>query len=174
MSGLDLTSRGAPQNTALRASLNGADLGETAVVDGAADVTVTLPADLASGEVVLTLTAPVSGTVVHVPLTVEAAVQPVATTTRLAALLPVHLNGLLPTTLIATVRQEDGARAEGVVVFREGEKVVATVEVKGGVATHRLGRLSRGVHAYTASFEPADPAVAAPSTSDTARVWVLF
>ncbi len=143
-------------------------------MDGAADVTVTLPADLASGEVVLTLTAPVSGTVVHVPLTVEAAVQPVATTTRLAALLPVHLNGLLPTTLIATVRQEDGARAEGVVVFREGEKVVATVEVKGGVATHRLGRLSRGVHAYTASFEPADPAVAAPSTSDTARVWVLF
>ena len=63
---------------------------------------------------------------------------------------------------------------EGVVVFREGEKVVATVEVKGGVATHRLGRLSRGVHAYTASFQPADPAVAAPSTSDTARVWVLF
>ena len=173
VSGLDLTSRGAPQNTAVRASLDGTDLGETAVVDGAADVTVTLPADLASGEVVLTLTAPVSGTVVQVPLTVEAAVQPVATTTRLAALLPVHLNGLLPTTLIATVRQEDGARAEGVVVFREGEKVVATVEVKGGVATHRLGRLSRGMHAYTASFEPADPAVA-ESTSGTARVWVLF
>jgi len=79
----------------------------------------------------------------------------------------------VPSTLVATVRQSEGT-AEGVVVFREGDAVVATVPVRRGIATHTLGRLSLGIHAYTATFEPDDPAVASGSTSGTTQVRVLF
>ncbi len=178
VSGLDMTSRGAPQNTTLKVALGGTAgtaLGEVPVTAGAATVTVTLPAGTPAGAASLTLTAPASGTVVHVPVTVEKTAPPaVATTTRLAAILPIHINRLLPSTLVATVRQADGVRAEGSVVFREGTKVIATVPVRRGVASFTLGRLSLGVHTYTATFEPADPTVAVGSTSDAVRVRALF
>jgi 5'-nucleotidase len=98
-------------------------------------VTVTVPADLPAGTAELTLTSPASGTVVHVPFEVEASVPLVETTTRLTAILPIHINRLVPSTLVATVRQGDGARPDGSVVFREGDTVVATVKVRYGVAT---------------------------------------
>jgi hypothetical protein len=108
-------------------------------------VTVTVPADLPAGTAELTLTSPASGTVVHVPFEVEASVPLVETTTRLTAILPIHINRLVPSTLVATVRQGDGARPDGSVVFREGDTVVATVKVRYGVAT--FTRPPHGGHA---------------------------
>ena len=90
------------------------------------------------------------------------------------ATVAVHINRILPSTLVANVQQQGGARPEGVVVFREGEKVIATVPVTRGVATHRLGRLGLGTHTYTATFEPADTTVASGSTSAPVRVRALF
>ncbi|WP_431800757.1 ExeM/NucH family extracellular endonuclease [Microbacterium sp. bgisy203] len=171
---LDMTSRGAPQNTSLQVSLGDTALGEVPVTAGAATVTVTLPAGLPAGAATLTLTAPASGTVVQVPLEVEAAVPAVTTTTRLIALPPVHINRLLPATLLATVQQSDGARAQGVVEFREGDRLVATVPVRRGIAAYTLGRLDRGTHAYTATFVPADSDLVSASSSDPVRVRVLF
>jgi 5'-nucleotidase len=175
VAGLNMTSRGAPENTTLRVTLGEADLGEVAVTGGAAAVAVTIPADTPAGRATLTLTAPDSGTVVSVPVTVEAdpEPEPQVTTTDLVALLPVHLNRLLPTTLIAFVDQAEGA-AEGVVEFREGDEVVATATVRRGIASHTLGKLSRGTHRYTAVFTPADPAVSSGSTSGSVRVLVLL
>lgn len=172
--GLNLTSRGAPENTTLQVALGDTALGEVPVAAGAATVTVTLPAGTPAGAATLTLTAPASGTVVRVPIEVEQAVVAAATTTRLVAILPVHINRILPSTLVATVRQDDGARPDGVVVFREGDTVIATVPVQRGIATHRLGRLGLGVHTYTATFEPADTTVATGSTSGPVRVRALF
>jgi len=173
VAGLNLTSRGAPENTSLQVSLGGIDLGEVAVTGGAAQVSVTVPAGTPAGAATLTLTAPASGTVVEVAITVEQSVQPAATSTNLYALLPVHINRLLPTTLVATVRQDKGT-PDGVVVFREGDKVVAKVAVKYGIATYRLGTLSRGTHTYTATFEPNDATVAKSSKSSAVKVRSLF
>lgn len=174
VAGLDMTSRGAPQNTSLQIALGDRALGEVPVSAGAASVTVTVPADLPAGTAELTLTSPASGTVVHVPFEVEASVPLVETTTRLTAILPIHINRLVPSTLVATVRQGDGARPDGSVVFREGDTVVATVKVRYGVATFTLGRLTAGMHSYTATFVPADSSAIAGSTSDPTRVRVLF
>ncbi|WP_236081085.1 hypothetical protein [Microbacterium oleivorans] len=52
--------------------------------------------------------------------------------------------------------------------------MIATVEVRRGFATTTLGRLSRGTHAYTATFVPKDPKVAEGSVSNRASVRVLF
>ncbi|WP_336631149.1 MULTISPECIES: 5'-nucleotidase C-terminal domain-containing protein, partial [unclassified Microbacterium] len=174
VAGLNMTSRGAPENTMLQVALEGTVLAEVPVTSGTAGVTVTLPEGTPAGPATLTLTAPASGTVVSVTLEVAPATVPSATTTRLAAVLPLHLNRILPSTLVASVRQEDGGAPDGVVVFREGDRVVATVAVRRGIAAHTLGRLSLGSHTYTATFEPADPDVAETSTSGTVRVRALF
>lgn len=174
VAGLNLTSQGSPANTELTVALGEQTLGTVPVTDGAASVSVALPADTAAGAATLTLTAAPSGTVVRVPLTVEAPAEPAAsTTTSLIALPPVQINGLLHATLFAYVTQ-DGGRPDGIVEFREGSTVVASVEVKRGVATARLPRLSKGSHVYTATFVPADPAAAAGSQSSPVRVRVLF
>lgn len=173
VSGLNMTSRGAPENTRLQVTAGDAALGEAVVDAGSATVAVTVPADAAAGPLELTLTAAESGTVVSVTVDVEAAQQAQATTTSLVALLPVHLNRLLPTTLVAHVAQAEGT-PQGVVEFREGGTVVATVPVRRGLAAYTLGKLTRGTHHYTAVFVPADPAVSVGSTSKSVRVLVLF
>lgn len=175
VAGLDLTSQGAPQNTTLAVTISGAALGSVPVTDGAATVSVTLPAGTPAGAAALTLTAAPSGTVVTVPLTVEAAQVKAETRTRLWAILPVHINKLLPTTLVAAVTQ-DGGRPRGVVEFREGGAdgtLIGTATVKSGTATLRLGTLSRGVHRYTAVFVPSDPDTVAGSSSRSVSVRVL-
>ncbi|WP_292878607.1 ExeM/NucH family extracellular endonuclease [Microbacterium sp.] len=98
------------------------------------------------------------------------------TTTSLVALLPFHINGLLPSTLVAAVGS-GGAGATGTVEFHEGGAtgpVVGTAPVKNGLATLTLGRLSRGTHTYTAVFVPANPADVAGSHSGRATVLVLL
>ena len=173
VAGLDLTSQGSPANTALTVSVGDTVLAEVPVAAGAASVEVTLPGEL-SGTVTLTLTAAPSGTVVTVPLTVEAPQAPAVTsTTQLVAIPPLHINRFLPATLAAYVSLSEG-RADGVVEFREGERVVGTAEVRRGFATLTLGRLSTGKHSYTATFVPDDPQSVTGSTSRPVTVRVLF
>nr|WP_194425498.1 ExeM/NucH family extracellular endonuclease [Microbacterium aquimaris] len=275
VAGINLTSRGAPENTTLTASLGDVELGTFPVSAGAATVSVTLPGDLAAGVTALTLVAAESGTTVTVPLTVEESETASATTlelnrtsaaygsntrvrataqvtsdgaavrggtveflvgdevvataelgrsgtaradlplpgdrgtgqyqvtarftgsddvagstsaavtftvtqattsTTLLPLLPIHVNGLLPTRLVAIVGISGGS-AQGVVEFHEGGAdgtVIATVDVKGGTASHTLGKLSRGTHSYTAVFVPASPTDVAGSQSRQVSVRVLF
>jgi 5'-nucleotidase len=78
VSGLNLTSRGAPQNTTAEVMLDGATLGELPVTDGAISGSVTIPASTAPGSYTLEITVAPSGTVVRLPLTVEEAPQPPA------------------------------------------------------------------------------------------------
>ncbi|MCR2826902.1 ExeM/NucH family extracellular endonuclease, partial [Microbacterium sp. zg.Y909] len=166
LAGLNLTSRGAPENTTLSVALGDTVLGEVPVTAGAATVSVTLPAGVAAGAAALTLTAQPSGTVVTVPIEVAAStVEKAQTSTRLVALLPVHINRFLPTTLVAYV-QQSGARADGTVEFREGGPdgaVIGTAPVRGGLASLRLGTLTRGSHSYTAVFVPRDAETVAGS-----------
>ena len=270
VSGLNLTSRGAPANTNLVASLGDTVLGSFAVTDGAATVTVTLPADAPVGAAQLVLSADPSGTRVTVPLTIEAGTAASTTTltlgqtsfvagapgtvkatatvtsdaaasgtvefvvdgtvvatatvgggsasaqlalpgslttgthqviarylgsdtvsasesasvavtvkaatsrTTLLPVLPVQINGLLHSTLFAFVALDNGQAAKGTVEFREGSRVVATVQVRGGAVSTTLPKLSRGSHTFTAVFVPSDPTTVTGSTSSRARVLVLF
>lgn len=270
LGGLNLTSRGAPENTSVVASIGGIELGAFPVSGGAATVTVTVPADTPVGAAQLLLSAPRSGTVVTVPLTIEQGTAASTTTlslprtdfiagargsvtatatvaadatvsgtiefvvdgavlasapvlgggatarldlpgtlgvgthqvvarylgsdtvsasesaavvitvkaatsrTTLLPVLPVQINGLLHSTLFAFVTLDSQHSASGKVEFREGTRVVATVEVRGGVASTTLPKLSRGSHSFTAVFVPSDPAATIGSTSSRASVLVLF
>ncbi|MCR2792838.1 ExeM/NucH family extracellular endonuclease [Microbacterium sp. zg.Y625] len=173
VAGLNLTSRGAPENTTLSVALGDTVLGEVPVT---ATVSVTLPAGVAAGAAALTLTAQPSGTVVTVPIEVAAtAVEKAQTTTRMVPLLPVHINRLLPTTLVAYV-QQSGARPDGTVEFREGGAdgaLIGTAPVRSGLASLRLGTLTRGIHSYTAVFVPRDAETVAGSQSTPVKVRVI-
>lgn len=74
VSGLDLTSLGAPENTRMAVAVIGNgqtiehDLGEVAVTGGGAHVSVNLPTDLPTGPAVIRLQALPSGTVASLPL----------------------------------------------------------------------------------------------------------
>ncbi len=81
VSGLDLTSLGAPQNTSATLTLvpagqpdaEGVDLGETAVSGGTAEIAAVVPAGTAAGGYTLRVSVAPSGTVALLPVTVEAA-----------------------------------------------------------------------------------------------------
>lgn len=77
VSSLDLTSLGSPQNTSLSAAWTGSDAAfePIAVANGAASVSLTVPADAAADSEIV-LTAQPSGTVVRVPVSVNAEEEP--------------------------------------------------------------------------------------------------
>ncbi|GAA5032184.1 ExeM/NucH family extracellular endonuclease [Microbacterium fluvii] len=98
----------------------------------------------------------------------------VTTRTTLAAVPPVHINGVVRTTLVAVVVTADRSRADGTVEFREGDTVVGTAEVTRGIAKLRLpSKIARGAHTYTAVFVPADADAVRGSTSKGVRVKAL-
>ncbi|MFI9485230.1 ExeM/NucH family extracellular endonuclease [Promicromonospora sp. NPDC052451] len=80
LSGLDLTSLGAPRNTTTEtflvpeggAAADGVSLGTGTVTEGATSASVTIPAGTAAGEYQLLVQAAPSGTTVRLPVTVEA------------------------------------------------------------------------------------------------------
>ncbi|MEV0894568.1 ExeM/NucH family extracellular endonuclease [Promicromonospora sp. NPDC050262] len=81
LSGLDLTSLGAPQNTGVETFLvptggapaDGVSLGTGTVANGATSTSVTVPANTAAGQYQLVVQASPSGTTARLPITVEAA-----------------------------------------------------------------------------------------------------
>ena len=80
LSGLDLTSLGAPQNTAVETYLvpvggapaDGVSLGTGTVTNGATSASVTIPANTAAGQYQLLMQASPSATTARLPITVEA------------------------------------------------------------------------------------------------------
>jgi 5'-nucleotidase len=163
--GLDLTSLGSPQNTALSVRLDGDEIGTATVSGGAAQVTSTIPAGTAAGAHVLTLVATPSGTTVTLPLTVTAPVVGVGTTTALSVSGGTAYGQRL--TLRATVTPK---AAQGTVTFSDGATALATVAVHGGKAS-TTAVLGVGAHRLTAAFTPASAAWQA-STSPVTRVTV--
>ncbi|MDM7856235.1 ExeM/NucH family extracellular endonuclease [Cellulomonas alba] len=166
--GLDLTSLGSPQNTALSVRLDGDEIGAAPVTNGAAQVTSTIPAGTAAGAHVLTLVGAPSGTTVTLPLTVTAA--PVVgspTSTELKVTGGTKVGQQL--NLKATVSPKKGP--QGTVEFRDGDTVVATATVGGGGHASAKVSLAAGEHSITATFVPSTDQWAG-STSDAEVVTV--
>lgn len=175
VTGLNLTSLGSPENTALDVQLDGSSIGSATVAAGAAHVGVTLPAGTAGGAHALTLVAAPSGTTVTLPLTVEAAQEPLrASSTSLATTRTSQPAGTwLPAALIAHVRVEGTWFPVGTVEFREGDTVVQRSRVVLGLALATVPRSAPvGVHTYTATYVPGDPSTVAGSTSSPVSVRV--
>ena len=93
VSGVDLTSKGAPTTTSVAVSLAGRSLGDFPVApglsaappyptrNGSADITVTIPADAVAGPADLIVTSAQTGTTVTIPVTVTASGGPSGTST---------------------------------------------------------------------------------------------
>ncbi|MGC5169990.1 ExeM/NucH family extracellular endonuclease [Microbacterium sp. DT81.1] len=155
--------------------VDGAVVATAPLTAGVATANLTLPGALTAGahEVVARYTgsadvAPSASA--PVAITVRAA----TSDTDLIAVLPVHVNRALPSTLVAWVALETWRAPAGVVEFREGTVVVATVPVVRGSASYTLpNNLARGAHGYTATFVPSDPANVVGSTSSEVAVRVV-
>jgi 5'-nucleotidase len=176
VTGLNLTSLGAPQNTTLDVQLDGTSIGSAAVTAGAAQVAVTIPAGTTGGAHTLTLVAAPSGTTVTLPLTVAEPQGPVLTpsTTTLSATRSTQSYGTwLPTLLVARVQVEGTWFPSGTVEFREGDRVIGRSPVLLGLALGTVPRTAPvGEHQYTATFVPSKPDVVASSTSAPVKVTV--
>lgn len=176
VTGLDLTSLGAPRNTTLDVQLDGTSIGSAAVTSGAAEVSVTVPAGTAAGVHTLTLVAAPSGTTVTLPVTVAQPQGPVlreSTTTLAASRSSQPYGTWLPTLLVARVQVEGTWFPSGTVEFREGDRVVGRSPVVLGLAAGTVPRTaSAGAHQYTATFVPSKPDQVAGSTSAPVTVTV--
>ncbi|MFF1528766.1 ExeM/NucH family extracellular endonuclease [Cellulomonas sp. NPDC058312] len=171
VTGLNLTSLGAPQNTALDVQLDGASIGSAAVSAGAAQVAVTVPVGTTAGVHTLTLVAAPSGTTVTLPVTVAAAEEPEpeltpSTVTLSASRSSQSYGTWLPTLLVSRVQVEGTWFPSGTVEFREGDRVIGRSPVVLGLALGTVPRTAPvGQHQYTAVFVPSKPDVVAGSTS---------
>ncbi|WP_246159747.1 ExeM/NucH family extracellular endonuclease [Microbacterium rhizomatis] len=157
-------------------AVDGTVVGTAALAAGSATIALGLPGSLPAGA--HTIEARFTGSAGVAPSTsapVTITVAPAHSTTSLLALPPLHLNRLLPATLVARVTLGSGIGAPGTVEFREGSTVIGTSALVNGRATFRLpNTLGRGIHGYTAVFVPADAVSIAGSTSATAPVIVLW
>ena len=124
---------------------------------GRASVTVTIPDDAVTGDLVLTVTVPETGTSVDVPLAVVATPPPVekkqSSTSGSANKLLVF--GSTPVKYSVTVRA-DGVVPTGDVAIYDGLRQIATAtltEDSAGKATVTLPKLGRGLHLLTARYE---------------------
>ena len=161
----------APVNGTAEIRVDDAVVGTATITNGTG--TFTLPSlSIGTHSVVATFAgAGVVGASTSAPATLTVKAAPIASRTTLVPLLPVHINRILPTTLVAVV--SSAGSTAGVVEFREGGTLIGTASVRRGVATYTLpNTLSRGVHSYTATFVPSTEGVAG-STSGTAKVRVL-
>nr|WP_239073758.1 ExeM/NucH family extracellular endonuclease [Cellulomonas denverensis] len=176
VAGLNLTSLGAPENTALDVQLDGSSIGTATLAAGAGTVSVTVPAGTTAGSHTLTLVADPSGTTATVPLTVTAPAGPElkeSTTTLVTTRSSQPKGALLPAVLISTVRVEGQWLPSGTVEFRDGDTVIARSRVVLGIALTTVPRsTSVGTHEFTATFVPADPGTVAGSTSTPVTVRV--
>ncbi|UCN13290.1 ExeM/NucH family extracellular endonuclease [Cellulomonas iranensis] len=139
--GINLTSLGAPENTAVEVLWGEQSLGSFPLVrgdgpDASAQVTVTVPAGVEPGEHALTVVAAPSGTTATVPVTVEAGLP--ASTTTLTASPDSHVHGTWGqrARLVATVTAD--APVTGAVEFVVGDDVLGTAALRDGRATFTL------------------------------------
>ncbi|WP_263120649.1 ExeM/NucH family extracellular endonuclease [Cellulomonas fimi] len=174
VAGLNLTSLGAPENTALDVQLDGTSIGSATLAAGAGSVSVTVPAGTTAGAHTVSLVAAPSGTTATVPLTVSEPAGPalLESSTHLITTRSSQPQGaLLPAVLISTVRVEGQWFPSGTVEFRDGDTVIARSRVVLGIALTTVPRsTSVGTHAFTATFVPADPGTVAGSTSNPVSI----
>jgi 5'-nucleotidase len=164
-----LFSAGEPNAGTAVVSADGVELGsapiDPAIVDttdevGRASVAVTIPADAATGTLVLTVTVPETGTQIDVPIAVVAPEEPAeklpTSTSGSANKLIVFGNS--PVTYSVAVRA-DGVVPTGEVVVYDGLRPLTTItldEADGGRDTVTLPRLGRGLHLLTARYQGND------------------
>lgn len=146
------------------------------MIDGVAQVSVTIPADAADGATALTLVAQPSGTTVTLPLTIEGSSGPEVGTTTVLRLSPTTVSSWNPWRPIygfVTVRASDQSKVSGTVEVRSGDELVAQVKVRNGLGFTVLwpSLLGSGTHEVTATFIP-DSAQIGGSTSEPVTVTV--
>jgi 5'-nucleotidase len=137
VAGLDLTSRGAPQNSSLAVSIGGTALGDVPVTSGAATIALVVPPGTPTGAQDLVLLAGPSGTTVTIPVTVsDTRIASMTTLTRSAA--SQVFGGPKTVTLTARVALADSSTPPGSVEFVGNGVVLASVTLVNGVARYTL------------------------------------
>jgi 5'-nucleotidase len=151
VTGLGLTSLGAPQVTSVDVRLDGTSIGTATVTDGSATVDVTVPKGTTAGAHVVTLVA-TGGTTVRLPMTVTVPVPPVpASTTTLTASKTTQVVGTSAVTFTAKVTST--VAVSGKVEFVSGDKVLGSATLKNGKATFALPASTPvGTYAVVARF----------------------
>ncbi len=139
--GINLTSLGAPENTEVEVLLGEDSLGTFPLVrgdgpDASAQVTVTVPADLAAGEHTLTVVASPSGTTATVPFTVDDATT--VSTTTLTASPDTQVFGTRGTRVRLTAVVTSAGPVTGSVQLVAGDDVLGTSTLRGGQAVLTL------------------------------------
>ncbi len=162
LSKLDLTSLGSPANTSVTARLvpgsgPAVSLGSSPVIDGSADLSVTLPDSVPSGSD-LVLTAQPSGTTVTVPARAGSVTPTVApsTTTATAADLVYGQAGTVQVTI-------SPASATGTVTVSQGATQLGSAAVTGGSASVSLPARSLEPGTYSLAVAYSGSASLAPS-----------
>ena len=135
--------------------------------DGAFSASLTIPADAADGTYPIRAVGKTSRAEAAGQVVVAAAPVAQATTVTLAPG-PDAVVGA-PLTLTATLSP---AAAAGQVVFREGDTVVGSASVSGGVARAEVVPTIAGEHSYVAVFTPDDPTLFTGSQSEVLTVAV--
>ena len=158
-----LFSNGEPNAGTAVVSAAGVELGsapidptvvETTDEVGRASVTITIPADAVTGDLVLTVTVPETGTSVDVPLAVIATPPPVekTPTSTSGSANKLIVFGNAPVKYTVTVRA-DGEVPTGDVAIYDGFTQIATAALtSAGKATVTLPKLGRGLHLLTPRY----------------------
>ena len=137
--------------------------------DGAIAASLEVPADMVDSVVPIVAVGDVSRTEARAEIQVQANLpEPVETAVTLTAQPEDIVAGEL-LTLTASVTPDD---AVGQVEFREGDELVATAMVSGGVAEAEVPVETAGEHTFVAHFAPADAAAFTASTSEPVTVTV--
>jgi 5'-nucleotidase len=161
-----LFSNGEPNSGTAVVSANGVELAsapiDPAIVDttdevGRASVTVTIPDDAVTGDLVLTVSVPETGTSVDVPLAVVATPPPAEKlpTSTSGSANKLLVFGNTPVKYTVTVRA-DGVVPTGDVAIYDGFTQITTAtltENSGGKTTVTLPKLKRGLHLLTPHYE---------------------
>lgn len=185
VSSLNLTSRGAPENTTLTMSIGGVSLGSVPIAQGAAPVAgaipvvgssgvatvdVVVPAGVPTGAQQLVMVAQPSGTTVTLPITVNAVPD---TTAPDAPVITSPTNG--STTNDTTPTVSGTAEAHATVEVFDGATSLGTTAADGSGAWSLTpaAPLADGVHTFTATATDAadnvsDPSAAVAVTIDSA------
>ncbi|WP_318241519.1 ExeM/NucH family extracellular endonuclease [Cellulomonas avistercoris] len=173
--GLNLTSLGAPENTQVEVRLGDEVLGTFPLVrgetgpDASAQVTVTLPGDLAPGEHVLTVVATPSGTVASVPFTVEDGLATSAT--ALSASPATQVFGTRGTRVRLTAVVTSEGPVTGPVRFVAGDDVLGTSTLRDGRAVLTLpARTPAGTYEVVAVYAGTDAVAGSQSAPVTVTV----
>ncbi|MBW9214594.1 5'-nucleotidase C-terminal domain-containing protein [Mumia sp. zg.B53] len=155
LSGLDMTSLDSPQNTTVTARFGNTVVGTFPVVNGAADITLKVPAT-AGGARALTFTAAPSGTTVTFPVSVPKSASSLKAVVRGAEY---GKGGAVQVTVTPP-------SATGTVTVKAGTKILGTGSVKNGKVTVPIKKkaLRPGRHTLTVSYS-GDSRTSASSTT---------